>query len=102
MTAKQVKLADQIREIVKAGQAIGLLVSMAQASNLLGYEEATLESWRNKGIGPKFVANESGRFLGYRLEAIETWLREREVGSTAEAKARRTHEPGKKPKQARA
>ena len=82
-------VVDQIREIVKTGHAIGLLVSAKKAAALLDTTEKTLADWRRVGRGPKFVANEGGRFMGYRLARLETYLMERECQSLAEARTRR-------------
>jgi predicted DNA-binding transcriptional regulator AlpA len=51
------------------------VISEQQAANMLGVHPATMRRHRQVGTGPKTVIL-STRRVGYRLNAIETWLRE--------------------------
>jgi predicted site-specific integrase-resolvase len=52
------------------------------AAPLLGVKPGTLEVWRCKGIGPKFV--KSGSRVIYRLSDINQYLESRTRTSTAD------------------
>ncbi|RKS10044.1 helix-turn-helix protein [Nocardiopsis sp. Huas11] len=53
-----------------------------EASELTGYAERTLATWRSKGIGPKYVKTSPSRGgrIRYREEEIDRWMRAREQG----------------------
>ncbi len=59
------------------GQKIRELLTEAELSEWLGLSRPTLSRHRRNGTGPTFVRL-SMRRIGYRLSAIEAWLRERE------------------------
>jgi hypothetical protein len=52
------------------------------AASLLGVKPGTLEVWRCKGIGPKFV--KLGARVVYRLRDLNEFLEERTRTSTAD------------------
>ena len=52
------------------------------AASLLGVKPATLEVWRCKGIGPRFV--KCGSRVIYRLQDIREYLDSRTRNSTAD------------------
>lgn len=56
-----------------------------EVNSVLGVPVNTLNDWRSKGRGPKFV--KLGRSVYYRRDAILDYLRESEFSSVSEAKA---------------
>jgi hypothetical protein len=54
------------------------LITQTEAARVLGIEPRTLESWRLKRIGPRFISY-SKRCVRYRLSDLEKWLNDREV-----------------------
>jgi len=62
------------------------LMDTRQAAAVLGVQPRTLESWRLRGGGPRYV--QVGRLIRYRAVTLEQWLAERERSSTSER-----HEP---------
>ena len=59
------------------------LLDQAQAAELLQVSPRTLEGWRCRGGGPRFVR--VGRRVRYRLQDLRAWLDERTVGPTSAA-----------------
>lgn len=59
-----------------------LLLSQQDVAPLLGLSTKTLEAWRVRGGGPKFVR--VGRLIRYRRRDIQDWLQARTVSSTSE------------------
>ena len=59
------------------------LLDTPQAAELLGVSTRTLEDWRLRGCGPRFI-RASPRMVRYRPSALERWCREREVASTSD------------------
>lgn len=57
----------------------GLLDEKA-AANFLGLVPRTMQSWRQKGIGPAYVKI-SARCLRYSLSDLQAWIDTRRVGS---------------------
>lgn len=55
-----------------SAQPAGLLDTTDFASRLKDTSPRTIERWRTKGTGPKFIR--VGRRVLYRPEAIERWL----------------------------
>jgi excisionase family DNA binding protein len=45
-----------------------------ELSVYLGVPVATLDAWRYKGVGPRFM--KVGRHVRYRAEDVEAWLSE--------------------------
>ena len=62
------------------------LLDNAAAAPLIGVSPGTLENWRVKGVGPKFIktAGRRGRVL-YDPADIAAWRDTRRFQSTAEA-----------------
>lgn len=58
------------------------LMDTREAAAVLGVQPRTLEAWRLRGSGPRYV--QVGRLVRYRRAAIEQWLAERERSSTSE------------------
>lgn len=52
------------------------------AASVLGVQPRTLESWRLRGGGPRYV--QVGRLIRYRRLTLEQWLAERERSSTSD------------------
>ncbi len=51
------------------------LLSEDEVADLLNVKPATLRTWRNRNKGPDWIANpDSGRYLGYRQDDVETWV----------------------------
>ncbi len=53
------------------------------SANYLGVEESTLQAWRSRGGGPRFVKI-NGRICRYRLEDLDAWIAERLRVSTSD------------------
>jgi hypothetical protein len=72
-------------------QVTPLALGERQAAEKIAVRANTLRKWRQLGIGPAYV-RVSRRCIRYRVDAIEHFLREREVdpqqGSGAECEAR--------------
>lgn len=60
-----------------------ILLTEAQAAQLLGFSPRTLQAWRVRGGGPTFV-HVSARCVRYRREDLEAWIEERLRISTSE------------------
>ena len=58
------------------------VISEQQAANMLGVHPATMRRHRQAGTGPKAVIL-SARRVGYRVDALDAWLREREMPAAA-------------------
>jgi len=54
------------------------LLDQAQAAELLQVSPRTLEGWRCRGGGPRFIR--VGRRVRYRLQDLRAWLDEHTVG----------------------
>ena len=59
------------------------LLNQKQAANLLGASEKTLEGWRVKGGGPRFL-KQGSRFIRYRMSDLSEWIEGHLVDSTSE------------------
>jgi predicted DNA-binding transcriptional regulator AlpA len=59
-----------------------------QAADFLNLSIRTLQSWRVKGSGPKFIR--AGRAVRYRRRDLLEWMDENTAASTTEADARGT------------
>lgn len=55
-----------------------LLLSPAEAADLLFTTEGTLRNWRHRRVGPPYVLLTRGK-VGYRREALLKWLEKAEV-----------------------
>lgn len=62
------------------------LMSTAMAAEWVGLHKRRLEELRHKGGGPAYV--KLGRRCYYVADALDQWIQEQSVRSTAEAKAR--------------
>ena len=58
------------------------LFDQVPIAQMLEVEIKTLESWRVKGFGPKYM--KVGRLVRYRLSDVRAWLDSRTVSSTSE------------------
>ena len=58
------------------------LLNSREAAYRLGLKTNTLEGWRLKGFGPKFI--KVGRNVRYRISDLDEWLESRERNSTSE------------------
>jgi predicted DNA-binding transcriptional regulator AlpA len=58
------------------------LLTEAEVSEWLGLSQPTLSRHRRNGTGPAFVRL-STRRIGYRRNAVEAWLNEREQAGVA-------------------
>ena len=59
------------------------LLDTRQAAEALGLSTRTLEDWRLRGVGPRYVRM-SPRAVRYRPRELSRWVSEREVQSTSE------------------
>ncbi len=62
------------------------LLTAKEAARYLNYSPRTLESWRQTGLGPVYIAG-SSRSIRYRKSALDQWLAERERRSTSDVRA---------------
>ena len=60
-----------------------LLLTPKQVARQLGVTRTTLESWRLRGGGPKFV-RVSKRCIRYRRQDLQVWIEERIRTSTSD------------------
>lgn len=60
-----------------------VLLTPNQVARQLGVTRTTLESWRLRGGGPKFV-RVSKRCIRYRRQDIQAWIEERIRTSTSD------------------
>ena len=58
------------------------LMDTREAAAVLGVQPRTLEAWRLRGSGPRYV--QVGRLVRYRRATLEQWLAERERSSTSD------------------
>ena len=58
------------------------LVTTSEAAGYLGMKRNTLEIWRVKGNGPKFL--KLGRLVKYRLQDLERFLEDSVKQSTSQ------------------
>ncbi|MFO7861005.1 MAG: helix-turn-helix domain-containing protein [Desulfosalsimonas sp.] len=54
-----------------------------QVSNLLGIQPNTLEIWRHRGTGPKFI--KMGRLVRYKSNDLEAWIDSQTRQNTSQA-----------------
>jgi excisionase family DNA binding protein len=73
-----------------AGQAVTLIhdtrravLSTPEAADYLGLKKPTLDGWRSRGFGPKFIRQ--GRKVSYRQKELDEWLEAGLRSSTAGA-----------------
>ena len=58
------------------------LLTPAQTAQRLGVQMRTLEAWRLRGGGPKYI--KVGRLVRYRERDVAEWLASRERTSTSD------------------
>jgi excisionase family DNA binding protein len=73
----------QSREAAKVPDVLALLTT-TDAAEFLGVSRRTLEGWRVKGGGPRFVSVSRG-MVRYRRTDLESWIEGRVVANTTEA-----------------
>lgn len=56
-------------------------VSDTEAAEILGVARATLQDWRYRGLGPRYMRY-SSRAVRYRISDLEDFMREAERRST--------------------
>lgn len=76
----------QSREAAKVPDVPALLTT-TDAAEFLGVSRRTLEGWRVKGGGPRFVSVSRG-MVRYRRTDLESWIEGRVVANTTEADSR--------------
>lgn len=59
------------------------LLTSAAAAERLGISRRTLEAWRSRGGGPRFVAH-SRRLVRYRIADLDAWIDERLRSSSSD------------------
>ena len=72
-------MTKQNLEICKFGE----LIDSVQLAQYLGAKTATVEGWRLKGIGPRYI--KVGSLVRYRTEDVEKWLKSKTRSSTKKA-----------------
>lgn len=65
------------------GIATAPLLDGVAAAAFLGVSKRTLENWRTKGGGPRYLKL-TERLVRYRVADLTLWLAAREFGNTAE------------------
>lgn len=75
--------ATQNRENTNAQKRQSQLVPEMEAADLLGLSIRTLQNWRVRGGGPRFVRI-SARCIRYRIADIEEWISARTCANTSE------------------
>ncbi len=61
------------------------MVNTGQAATMLGLKKNTLDIWRLRGVGPKFV--KMGRTVRYRLADIEDFIQSHTIQKTNSRKS---------------
>jgi predicted DNA-binding transcriptional regulator AlpA len=59
------------------------LLNTPELADMLTNKSNTIEGWRIKGIGPKYI--KIGRLVRYRPEDVEEWLEAQSRNSTSQA-----------------
>lgn len=59
------------------------LLTEKEVAKMTGFSIRTLQSWRTRGGGPRFVKI-SARCVRYRIEDVEAWIDERLRTSTSD------------------
>jgi predicted DNA-binding transcriptional regulator AlpA len=66
-----------------ANDSAGRLLDERQAADFLNINHRTLQAWRLRGGGPRFV--KVGRLVRYRTRDLNDWIDGRAVDSTSAA-----------------
>lgn len=61
------------------------LVGEIVAARMLDAKPSTIQKWRVKGVGPRWVR--VGRLVKYDVEDLKSWAESHKVNSTSEARA---------------
>lgn len=61
------------------------LLDTSDLAALLTNKSNTIEGWRIKGVGPRYI--KVGRLVRYRIEDVEAWLESQSRTSTSQAGA---------------
>jgi hypothetical protein len=69
----------------KLAETIKIALTVREASERYNIPEATLNTWRCRGGGPKFV--KCGRSVRYRIDDFDAWQKERTRTSTTQMAA---------------
>ena len=64
-------------------KAVIHLLTESEAARILGFSIRTLQGWRYRGGGPRFVRVSRG-CIRYRREDLEAWIEERLRWSTSD------------------
>lgn len=77
------------REAAKAGFGGRRLVKTSRAAIFMDVSERTLECWRQKSGGPRYIrlaptGARAVRAIRYRIADLERWIADREVASTSD------------------
>jgi hypothetical protein len=69
-------LADALASRLKTAVAFGdeALLSTSEAAEVVNKSVSTLEQWRMKGFGPKYVRT-GNRTVGYSIKELKDYLR---------------------------
>lgn len=59
------------------------LLDTSEVANLLTNKPNTIEGWRIKGMGPRYI--KIGRLVRYRIEDVNAWIEAQERTSTSQA-----------------
>ena len=59
------------------------LLDTSELADLLTNKSNTIEGWRIKGVGPRYI--KIGRLVRYRIEDVEAWLEAQARTSTSQA-----------------
>jgi Helix-turn-helix domain len=81
--------------MIEALQTLGVwsldeAVKEDQAAQFLGYSKRTMQAWRVRGIGPRFIKPRGSRAVRYRPRDLIEFQNENVVRSTTEADNRRS------------
>jgi len=79
------KLAKLIAEDLRQRPVSWEWLSPEQVSSYIGYPVKTLEEWRRKGAGPRFVR--IGKHCRYRLRDVDAWMETHMRGEDHDAQA---------------
>ena len=60
------------------------LLNTREAARILGHAPGTLENWRTRGIGPKFIKHGSGGRVLYDPADLREWNDAHRISSTSE------------------
>lgn len=58
------------------------LLDTSEVADLLTNKANTIEGWRIKGMGPRYI--KIGRLVRYRIEDVNAWLESQERTSTSQ------------------